>query len=94
MRARVYARLSDARAALDAIDGAAGLPRTHEEGRGRDDFQISYPGNAAARLRSAGIRTERSVELRTHPRGHAFAVALDSSDAEDLDDTWFEPAPR
>jgi len=41
-----------------------------------------------------GVPSSEHVELRTHPRGHAFAVTLDSSDAEDLDDTWFEPAPR
>ncbi len=66
--ARKYARLADAQTALAALPGKLYL-HEHAEGTGPDDYVITNPGNAAARIRARGVVTERPVEVLTAKDG-------------------------
>ena len=93
MKLRVYTTRAEAEAAQRALDAAAGVPRTHAEGAGRDDYRIATPGNAASRIRARGVRTEHVVELIANKDGSAFALRdeRDRAAVETAPETWFGP---
>lgn len=97
MKLRLYASLAEAERAQQALDAAAGVPRAHAEGDGPDDYRICTPGNAAARIRARGVRTEHLVELLTNEAGTAFGLRAeeDDPDASELEPaTWHGPTTR
>jgi hypothetical protein len=92
----VFHTRAAAEAALRQLDDAAGLPRTHREGTGPDDYYILNPGEAAASIRAAGVRTEHLYEIVASDDRQRFGLcAPDHPSAVEIDvSDWWPPRSR